>query len=141
MANTSLASLLPLWMSIACLGAAPDLSAPQSPAIRNLTPQLWREDIPFLGDELPRKHLNAFHSISEKEWRQRIDDLARAVDRRSTDAILVRLMQALARISERPEGSCGKLTRGAPRLNPIDSRCKPGSGNSAGGRVRLRSRG
>src|SRR5574340_268487 len=45
------------------------------PAGAGLTPEQWREDVRFLAQELPKRHANAFHSISRAQFERRIQEL------------------------------------------------------------------
>src|SRR3989442_9069633 len=35
----------------------------------------WRKDLEFLRDEIPKRHKNAFHSISQRQFEKQIDTL------------------------------------------------------------------
>jgi len=76
------------------------LSRTQRPDAGGLTAAMWQEDIRLLARTLPARHVEAFHDEPEQHWRQATEDLAREVERRSTNARLVGLLQLVARIGD-----------------------------------------
>ena len=75
------------------------ISAAQAQQVTQ-TPQQWRADLGYLAQELPRRHLNAFHTISAETWEQEVAALDEAIPTLPDHAIIVRLTQLLARIGE-----------------------------------------
>jgi hypothetical protein len=64
-----------------------------STALLNLSTQQWREDLQFLARELPKRHGNAFHRISHKQFEAAVADLDRRLDRLDGDEVYVGLNQ------------------------------------------------
>ena len=51
-------------------------TGPPSPVVDktptdNLSKTAWREDLQYLASELPRRHANAFHSVSREQFARR----------------------------------------------------------------------
>lgn len=55
----------------------------------NLTKAQWHEDLAFLARELPKRHANAFHSISREKFEGEVAELDRKLDQLNTDEIYV----------------------------------------------------
>lgn len=63
-----------------------------------LTADQWREDIRFLAQELPKRHKNAFHTLSREEFERRVRALTDQASNASDlemKAGIVRLMAAI----------------------------------------------
>jgi hypothetical protein len=65
--------------------------APAVEAGSSLTPKQWHEDLAFLARELPRRHANAFHSLSREKFEAEVSDLDRQLDHLNSDEIYVRM--------------------------------------------------
>src|SRR5262249_44808824 len=55
----------------------------------NLTPQQWRQDLQFLGRELPKRHANAFHFVTRERFEKEIAQLDARLDRLDADEVYV----------------------------------------------------
>lgn len=55
----------------------------------HLTPAQWHEDLAFLARELPKRHANAFHSISPEQFEAQVNELDHKLDRLNPDKIYV----------------------------------------------------
>jgi hypothetical protein len=44
-----------------------------------LTPAQWQADVRFLGDELPKRHRNAFHRMKREDFEAAVNKLYDAV--------------------------------------------------------------
>lgn len=55
----------------------------------NLTKEQWHQDLAFLARELPKRHANAFHSISRERFQAAVADLDRNLDHLNPDEIYV----------------------------------------------------
>jgi hypothetical protein len=75
-------------------------SRQKAPASAELTPAQWAKDLDFLAAELPKKHKNLFHKISESEFRARIEALKTELPSLSQDEILAGLMRTIAAIGD-----------------------------------------
>jgi hypothetical protein len=55
----------------------------------NLTKAQWHEDLAFLARELPKRHANAFHSISRDKFDAQVHELDQKLDHLNRDEIYV----------------------------------------------------
>lgn len=62
--------------------------------------QLLKEDIEFLGRELPKRHINMFDHISREEFSSRITHLINRVDKLENEEILVEIDKIIALIGD-----------------------------------------
>ncbi len=59
----------------------------------DLTTDAWREDVAFFARELPRRHANAFSSLSRERFDAEIAALLRELPQLDGDGVFVRLMR------------------------------------------------
>ncbi len=76
-------------ISVAAQNTAPKLTAEQ-----------WQADVRFLGDELPKKHRNAFHRMKREDFEREVKTLHDRVPSLSEDEIVVGLMKIVAMIKD-----------------------------------------
>ncbi len=67
-------------------------------------PQAWTEDLDFLREELPQKHLNLFHTLSPEDFESGIEVLKLAAEGLSPHQNVVGLAALLARIGDGHSG-------------------------------------
>ncbi len=96
--------------------AGPALAANALAPDLDLTPAQWREDLRFLASELPRRHANAFFSLSRAEFDAEIAALDKRLDTANSDEIFVGLQQIIKTIGD------GHTGLGKP---PVDRRVMP----------------
>jgi hypothetical protein len=65
-----------------------------------MTQDQWMQDLDFLATELPRKHKNLYHNISEAEFQTRIEELKTKLPSMDQNEILVGLMRILASVGD-----------------------------------------
>lgn len=65
-----------------------------------MTPDQWRSDLRTLAAELPKTHVNAYHAISEAEWRRAVAELDRGIPLMTRNQIEVGLMRLVAMIGD-----------------------------------------
>jgi len=65
-----------------------------------LTPEQWREDLRYLAEELPRRHLNAFHEISPDVFAQAVDNLNAEIPALPDHVIATKMMKLVAMIGD-----------------------------------------
>jgi C-terminal processing protease CtpA/Prc len=80
---------------IACLSIA---NAQTEPA--KLTKAQWQADVRFLGDELPKRHRNAFHRVTKEEFEATVKSVYDAVPSLSEDEIIAGLMKIVAKVHD-----------------------------------------
>jgi tetratricopeptide (TPR) repeat protein len=60
----------------------------------------WQADVRFLGEELPKRHRNAFHRVRREDYEATIKAVYDAVPKVSEDEIIVGLMKIVAMIQD-----------------------------------------
>ncbi|MGH9836899.1 MAG: S41 family peptidase [Blastocatellia bacterium] len=101
-------ALLPLFIAIALFAtfassrrewaeAAPNQPSSPEPT-RN--PEQWREDLRYLSQELPRRHVNAFHNISAEVWADEVAALDEAIPTFADHVILIRMTRLVALVGD-----------------------------------------
>src|SRR5258708_2861547 len=65
-----------------------------------LSKDRWREDLRYLANELPRRHANAFHSISRAQFEQGVARLDRQIPSLPNSDIVIGLSRIVAMIGD-----------------------------------------
>lgn len=65
-----------------------------------LTTAEWQADVRFLGDELPKRHRNAFHRMKRDEFERAVKQLHDRIPSMTEDEILVGMMSIVAMIKD-----------------------------------------
>ena len=65
-----------------------------------LTAAQWQADVKFLGEELPRRHRNAFHRMKREEFEAAVKTLHDRVPAMTEDEIIIGLMKIVAMIKD-----------------------------------------
>ncbi len=65
-----------------------------------MTPEQWTKDLDFLAAELPKKHKNLFHNVSESEFQNHIKGLKAKLLTMDREEILVGLMKIIASVGD-----------------------------------------
>lgn len=60
----------------------------------------WREDLRDLAAEIPRRHKNAFHSVTREDFERAVAELDSAIPGLTDDQIVVGLMRIIAMIGD-----------------------------------------
>lgn len=87
-------AVLPLGLSV---GADDSARAAQNPT---LTPEQWREDLRYLVEELPRRHLNAFHQTSPGVFAAAAAELDAEIPAAPDHVIATKMMRLVAMIGD-----------------------------------------
>lgn len=66
----------------------------------NITSKEWIEDIDYLKEELPQKHVNLFSNITQEEFNSSLDNLKGEVNNLNSDEIQVKIMEVLAFVGD-----------------------------------------
>lgn len=82
-----------------CFLFVPHRSFSQTQAPK-LTTEQWQADIRYLGDELPKRHRNAFHRVKREVFEAAVKNLYDLAPRLPEDEILVGLMKVVALIHD-----------------------------------------
>lgn len=72
----------------------------QARAAAKLTPAEWAEDLDFLAAELPKRHKNLFHKISQDEFRGRVEAFKAKLPSLSHEETLAGLMKIVAAVGD-----------------------------------------
>ena len=75
----------------ACAAPPPDLQ---------LTTAQWRADLQVLAQELPRRHLNAFHAVSKAQFEAAVAALDQQIPRLDGDQVFVGMEQLVRLIGD-----------------------------------------
>ncbi|REJ76109.1 MAG: hypothetical protein DWQ47_10835 [Acidobacteria bacterium] len=73
-------------------------------AQRGMTTEQWREDIEFLRSELPKRHLNLYHTTPRNEFEKAFDDLSRRLPELEDHEVIVELSRITALIGDGHSG-------------------------------------
>src|SRR5829696_4888503 len=65
-----------------------------------LTAGQWQADVKFLGEELPKRHRNAFHRMKREEFEAAVKTLHDRVPAINEDEIIVGMMKIVAMIKD-----------------------------------------
>ena len=71
------------------IGSSPDLSKEQ-----------WQKDLQYLAKELPRRHKNAFHTVSREQFERAVAELSAAIPSLQDHEIQVGLMKIVAMVGD-----------------------------------------
>jgi hypothetical protein len=74
------------------------IHAQNAPA--KLTAEQWQADVRFLGDELPKRHRNAFHRVKKEEFDATVKAVHDAVPSMTEDEIIVGIMKIVAKVRD-----------------------------------------
>lgn len=78
-----------------------DVSPPVDETINlQISKEKWREDLRFLAAELPKRHKNAFHRISQAQFEKLISDLDAKIPTLSNEEIVLNLVRITAQIGD-----------------------------------------
>src|SRR5437773_230510 len=69
-------------------------------ATTNITPDAWRADLRYLAAELPRRHVNAFHTITREGFADEVAKLDSAIPHLTNDESVVGLMRIVALVGD-----------------------------------------
>jgi hypothetical protein len=65
-----------------------------------ITPDAWRDDLRYLAQELPSRHVNAFHSISRESFAAEVTRLEAAIPHLNGDEVMVGFMRIVALVGD-----------------------------------------
>ncbi|HLM60353.1 MAG TPA: hypothetical protein VK308_06100, partial [Pyrinomonadaceae bacterium] len=67
---------------------------------KSLTKEQWHEDLQYLAKELPRRHKNAFHTVSKEQFEKAVKELDAAIPSLQEYEILVALRRVIALVGD-----------------------------------------
>ena len=76
------------------------ISIPAQNTAPKLTAEQWQADARFLGEELPKRHRNAFHRMKQAEFEREVKTLHDRIPTLNEDEIIVGLMKIVAMIKD-----------------------------------------
>ena len=69
-------------------------------ATTGISADAWRDDLRYLANELPGRHVNAFHTVSRETFAAEVARLDADIPRMNGDEVLVGLMRIVALIGD-----------------------------------------
>lgn len=87
-------ALVPLLLGAACTSWAPQ------PSVMPSDKNAWRQDLRYLAAELPRRHKNAFHTVTRAQFDRAVTELDSAIATLNDDQIVVGLKRITAMIGD-----------------------------------------
>jgi hypothetical protein len=72
-----------------------------------LNPQQWQQDLQYLAKELPRRHKNAFHTVSREQFEKSVADLNARIPNLQPHEIIIGLMRIVASVGDAHTGLSG----------------------------------
>lgn len=85
------------WVSSTILNALPHVNKALGDT---LTKEQWRQDLRFLAKELPRRHKNAFHTVSRDAFEKAVADLDAAIPSLQDYEIIIGMQRIVAMIGD-----------------------------------------
>src|SRR5215204_7305298 len=76
------------------------ISAKAQNTAAKLSAEQWQADVKFLGDELPKRHRNAFHRLKQVDYEAAVRQLYDRVPQLSEDEIIVGMMKIVALVKD-----------------------------------------
>jgi hypothetical protein len=83
------------WLAVTTLATQRTVGSDES-----LTKEQWRQDLQYLAKELPRRHKNAFHSVSKEQFEGVVAELDAAIPSLQEHEILIGLRRVTALIGD-----------------------------------------
>jgi hypothetical protein len=87
-----------LLLLLACPLAGLAVSQPQP--LPPMTAEAWRADLDFFARELPRRHKNAFHTITREQLAAEVASLRARAGQANDDEMIVGLMRIAAMVGD-----------------------------------------
>jgi hypothetical protein len=84
------------WLALTTVSALPHADK----ALGTLTKEQWRQDLQFLAKELPRRHKNAFHTVSRETFEKAVADLDAAIPSLQDFEIVIGMQRIVAMIGD-----------------------------------------
>ena len=75
-------------------------TVPAQDAAPKLSVEQWQADVRFLGEELPKRHRNAFHRMKREEFEAAVKTLYDKVPTMTEDEIIVGMMKIVAMVKD-----------------------------------------
>jgi tetratricopeptide (TPR) repeat protein len=101
MKNLSIRTHLFVFLFALICGSFVKSFAQQSaPDVPKLTAVQWQADVRFLGEELPKRHRNAFHRVKREDFEAAVKTLHDRVPSMTEDEIIVGMMKIVAMIKD-----------------------------------------
>ena len=114
LSDRSSSALVSITIVACLLFTVPTLAAGQTATDKpdhRLSPEDWREDLRFLAAQMRLKHKSLFHTMTEAEFNQAVEQLDADIPQLNDDQIFVRFVQLMAMVQD---GHSGFDTRPIP---------------------------
>jgi len=89
-----------LFLFLVLAAFLPVLSDDKPEPLPPMTAERWREDLDFLARELPKRHKNAFHTVTKEQFTAEVTALREKAGEAGDDAMLVGLMRLTAMVGD-----------------------------------------
>lgn len=86
----------------------------QTQSTESLTAEKWREDLRFLAAELPKRHKNAFHTMTREQFEKAVKDLDTKIPNLTGNQIMLELAKIVSMVQD---GHTGLWLPFAPEAN------------------------
>ena len=83
-----------------CAVVSMSVAAQRDTTARVLTKDQWREDLRHFARELPKRHKNAFHSVSREDFQRAVAQLDAAIPSLQDHQIIVGMVRIAARVGD-----------------------------------------
>jgi hypothetical protein len=67
---------------------------------QELTPDQWRQDLNYLAKELPKRHKNAFHTVTRERFDAAVHELDLAIPNLQSHEVVVGMMRLVAMVGD-----------------------------------------
>jgi len=96
----TVASLGLMVMCLCCGQDAMAGTAQNGTRMPAISKEQWRDDLRFFAREMPKRHMNLFHSMTREEFERAVGELDAAIPSLEDHQIVVRLHQIAARVGD-----------------------------------------
>lgn len=100
-------------------GTAQQMPAPPQVDLAALSADQWRADLRYLAEQMPKVHVNLFHTMTPAQLDAAVADLDRRLPSLNTDEIIVGFARVTALVQDGHSGVLGPLTFNAATTYPI----------------------
>jgi hypothetical protein len=99
--------------------AATGQQAPAQVDLTTRSAEQWRADVRYLAEQMPKVHVNVFHTMTPAQLDAAVADLDRRIPSLDTDGILVGLARLTALVQDGHSGVVGPLTFNSQANYPL----------------------
>jgi hypothetical protein len=93
-------AVISLSLTLTFCALLSDIGQAANTTVSRSEARTWRADLAYLAEQLPKRHANAFHSVTRQQFEQAVARLHRRIPSLSRDHIVVEFMRLLAMIGD-----------------------------------------